>query len=146
MLSSDLDLLSCSLVECAQFIGLVSTNRDAPYSIAKSILITVQFLFHVILLLAIPSSCFPKFLHPIFPLILFSSIFHGIPLCQVHFYFCVSFPGSPTSASSYSRSGVGGNQSRDNAQVGVCVSWWKPPSQSPLDQGKSSAPFAKEAL
>lgn len=54
MLSSDLDLLSHSHVECAQFIGPVSTNRDAPYSIAKSVLIAVQFLFYVILLMVTP--------------------------------------------------------------------------------------------
>lgn len=45
MLSSDLNLLSYSHVECVQFIGPVSTNRDASYSIAKSVLIAVQCFF-----------------------------------------------------------------------------------------------------
>lgn len=39
MLSSDLDLLSHSHVQCAQFIGLVATNRHAPHSIAENVLI-----------------------------------------------------------------------------------------------------------
>lgn len=45
MLSSDCDLLSHSHVECAQFIGPVSINRDAPNSIAKSVFIAKPFFF-----------------------------------------------------------------------------------------------------
>lgn len=146
MLSSDLDLLSHSHVECAQFIGPVSTNRHASHSIAKSFLIGVQFLFYVILLMVTPSYCFPELLRLI---TFFSSVF-CCPLChslhQVHVYFRLLFPGSPTSASSYCRSGERGSQSGENALVGVCVSWWKPSSHSPLDQGKSFAPSVKEAL
>lgn len=56
------------------------------------------------------------------------------------------FLDSRTSASSYSGSGEERSQSRENAYVGVCVIWWKPPCHSPLDQGKSPAPSVKEAL
>lgn len=76
----------------------------------------------------------------------FSAALFAIPLHQVHVYFRLLFPGSPTSASSYCRSGERGSQSGENALVGVCVSWWKPSSHSPLDQGKSFAPSVKEAL
>lgn len=148
MLSSDLDLLSHSHVECAQFIGPVSTNRHASHSIAKSVLIGMQFLFYVILLMVTPSCCFPELLCPFSsPFSLqFSAALFTLPLHQVHVYFRLLFPGSPTSASSYCRSGERGSQSRENALVGVCVSWWKPSSHSPLDQGKSFAPSVKEAL
>lgn len=81
MLSSDLDLLSHSHVECAQFIGPVSTNRDASYWIAKSVLIAVQFLFYVVLLMVTPPPCFPELLHPISSLTFFSSVFYR-PLCH----------------------------------------------------------------
>lgn len=142
ILSSDLDLLSHSHVECAQFIVSVSTNRDAPYSIAKSVLIAVQFLFYVILLMVTVSLSYyiPSLPSPFS--LQFSIALYAIPLCQVHFYFCLSIPGSPTSASSYCRSGERGSQSRENACVGVYISWWKPPRHSTLDQGKSSAPSA----
>lgn len=67
-LSSDLDLLSHSHVECAQFIGPVSTNRHAFHSIAKSVL------FYVILLMVTP-SCFLELLHPFSSITLFSTVF-----------------------------------------------------------------------
>lgn len=148
MLSSDLDLLSHSHVECAQFIGPVSTNRDAPYSIAKSVLIEVQFPFYVILSMVTPIS--PRVTTSLFfpYLFLFSFLSPSMPfvLCQLHFYLSLLFPGSPPSASSYCGSGKRGSQSRENAHVEVCVLWWKPHSHSPLDQGKASAPSAKEVL
>lgn len=85
MLSSDLDLLSHSHVDCAQFIGPVSTNTDAPYSIAKSVLIAVQFLFYVILLMVIPSpfcqaTTFFLISHPLF--LLLSTVIYVSPLCK----------------------------------------------------------------
>ncbi len=87
MLSSDLDLLSHSHVECAQFIGPVSTNRDAPYSIAKSVLIAVQFLFYVVLLMVTPAPCYyiPSLPTP-FPL-QFSVALYAIPLLSNPFLF-----------------------------------------------------------
>lgn len=79
MLSSDLDLLSHSHVECAQFIVPVSTNRDVPYSIAKSVLIAVQFLFYVSLLMVIPSCCFPELLHLFSSFTFFSFLSPSLP-------------------------------------------------------------------
>lgn len=59
-------------------------------------------------------------------------------------FICLSFLRRPSSAPSYCRSGERGSQSGENALVGVCVSWWKPPSDSPLDKGKFCAPSVKE--
>ena len=160
MLSSDLDLLSHSHVQCAQFIGLVATNRHAPHSIAESVLITGAFsfscffffFFYVVPLMVTPSCRSPEWLHPFsshltFFLFRFLSSSLLFPFVKsIFFCFCPSFPGSPTSASSYCGSGERGSQSGESACVGVCVSWWKPPSHSPLDQGKSSAPSFEEAL
>lgn len=50
MVSSDLDLLSHSHVQCDQFIGPASTNKDASYSTAESVLNALQFLFYIVLL------------------------------------------------------------------------------------------------
>lgn len=155
MLSSDLDLLSHSHVQCAQFIGLVATNRHAPHSIAESVLIAgaVSFsFFYVVPLMVTPSCRSPEWLHPFSSHLTFFSLGFYPPLCYLFpfvksiFFFCLSFPGSPTSASSYCGSGERGSQSGESACVGVRVSWWKPPSHSPLDQGKSSAPSVEEAL
>lgn len=150
MLSSDLDLLSHSHVECFQFIGPVSANRDARCSIAKSVLIAGQLLFIssywwslltplspelLMYILFLHSLSSPQFSHP-------SILF---PFCQVNFYFCLLFPFSPTSASSCRGSGERGSQSRENTCVGVCVSRWKPPIHSPLDKGRFFATSVKEA-
>lgn len=115
---------------------------DAPYSIAKSVLIALQFLFYVILSSSIPVTLSYYILF--FPLtpFLFRFLSPSLPFlfCQVHFHLCLLFPGSLTSASSYGGSGERGRQSGENACVGVCVSWWKPSLLSPMDQGKSPAP------
>lgn len=151
MLSSGPGLLSHSPAGCAQFIGPVSTNRHASHSIAKSVLIGVQFLFYVILLMVTPSYCFPELLRLPSPPSPFSAQFFCCPLyhspfIKPVFIFVSCFSGSPTSASSYCGSGEGGSQSGENAPAEVCVSWWKPSSQSPLDQGKSSPPSVIGAL
>lgn len=62
MFSSGPGLLSPSHAGCTQFIGPVSTNRHASHSIAKSVLIGVQFLFYVALMMVTPSCCFPELL------------------------------------------------------------------------------------
>lgn len=151
MLSSGPGLLSRSHAGCAQFIGPVSTNRHASHSIAKSVLIGVQFLFYVSLLMVTPSYCFPELLRLPSPPSPFSAQFFCCPLYHSPFikpvFILVScFSGSPTSASSHCGSGEGGSQSGENAPAEVCVSWWKPSSQSPLDQGKSSPPSVVGAL
>lgn len=51
----------------------------------------------------------------------------------VFFFWCFSFPDSPTSASSYYRSGDRGGQSRANTDAGLCFSRRKPLSHSPLE-------------
>lgn len=141
MLSSDLDLLSHSHVECAQFIGPIRTNRDAPP-------LNCPECFHC---RAASFLCYPITGHAIPPflwetaslffshLFLFSFLFPSsvtLSFVKVHFYICLLFPGSPTSAPSHCRSVERGSQSGENANTEVCVSWWKPPSHSPLDQGK----------
>lgn len=151
MLSSGPGLLSHSHAGCAQFIGPVSTNRHASHSIAQSVLIGVQFLFYVILLMVTPFYCFPELLRLPSPPSPFSAQFFCCPLYHYPFIkpvfiFVSCFSGSPTSASSYCGSGEGGSQSGENAPAEVCVSWWKPSSQSPLDQGKSSPPSVMGAL
>lgn len=151
MLSSGPGLLSHSHAGCAQFIGPVSTNRHASHSIAKSVLFGVQFLFYVILLMVTPSYCFPELLRLPSPPSPFAAQFFCCPLyhspfIKPVFIFVSCFSGSPTSASSYCGSGEGGSQSGENAPAEVCVSWWKPSSQSPLDQGKSSPPSVMGAL
>lgn len=98
MLSSDLDLLSHSHVECAQFIGPVSTNRDAPYSIAKSVLMAVQFLFYVVLLMVTPFHHFPELPH-LFSFLTFSlpflSHFVLLPFVKSIFIFVSRFLAVP---------------------------------------------------
>lgn len=90
MLSSDLDLLSHSHVEFGQFIGPVSTNTDAPFSIAKSVLIAVQLLFYVILRPAtpLPLSYFiafppPSFLSVFFKPLTFVNYIYMFVLCFI---------------------------------------------------------------
>lgn len=161
MLSSGPGLLSPSHAGCTQFIGPVSTNRHASHSIAKSVLIRVQFLFHVALMMVTPSCCFPEllrlpsppslFLPPTIPHVWFFFFFPAafcaaLPSSSAVFIFVSCFSGSPTSASSYCGSGESRSQSGQSAPVEVCVSWWKPSSQSPLDQGKSFPPSVEEAL
>lgn len=155
MLSSGPGLLSPSHAGCTQFIGPVSTNRRASHSIAKSVLIGVQFLFYVALMMVTPSCCLPELLRFCSPLslfspsclVFFSATFYVVPTSSsIVFIFVSCFSGSPTSASSYCGSGESRSQSGESAPVEVCVSWWKPSSQSPLDQGKSFPPSVEEAL
>lgn len=155
MFSSGPGLLSPSHAGCTQFIGPVSTNRHASHSIAKSVLIGVQFLFYVALMMVTPSCCFPELLRfPSPPSLFFFPRFYFfsaafcavLPSSSAVFIFVSCFSGSPTSASSYCGSGESRSQSGESAPVEVCVSWWKPSSQSPLDQGKSFPPSVEEAL
>lgn len=162
MLSSGPGLLSPSHAGCTQFIGPVSTNRHASHSIAKSVLIGVQFLFYVALMMVTPSCCFPELLRfpspvpitdppppgpsPHFVFFPLPSAPFCSPSSSTVFIFVSCFSGSPTPAPSYCGSGESRSQSGERAPVDVCVSWWKPSSQPPLDQGKSFPPSAEEAL
>ncbi len=78
MLSSDLDLLSHRHAVCAQFIGPVTTNRDAPQPIVKSVFIAVQFLFYVIFVRVTPSCPLSELLQP-FSLTFFSLVSSYMP-------------------------------------------------------------------
>lgn len=105
MLSSDLDLLSHSHVQCAQFIGLVATNRHAPHSIAESVLIAgaVSFsFFYVVPLMVTPSCRSPEWLHPFSSHLTFFSLGFYPPLCylfpfvkSIFFFFVSRFPAVP---------------------------------------------------
>lgn len=163
MLSSGPGLLSPSHAGCTQFIGPVSTNRHASHSIAKSVLIGVQFLFYVALMMVTLSCCLPEllcfsspnhssipplvqFLFQLFFFFPFASFCVAPTSSSIGFIFVSCFSGSPTSASSYCGSGESRSQSGESAPVEVCVSWWEPSSQCPLDQGKSFPPSVEKAL
>ena len=132
-------------------IGMLPTQLQRTFSLqAQSLLF---FFFYFFPLMITTSCCSPEILHTITSHLTFFSLGFYPPLCYSHLsspffwiVFCLSFHGSPASASSYCGSGERGSQSRESARVGVRVSWWKPPSHSPLDQGKSSAPSVEEAL
>lgn len=146
MLSSDLDFLPIFIpfffhlyltshihVEYEQFIGTVTTIRDTSYT---TILILFCF-FKVISLQTSLTFFFSKLLHPVCHCLTFIFASHNI---LHHFFNQLFIPDSSdssTGASLYSRSGQRRSQSREDTRVGMRVSWWKPSSHSPVDEGNA---------
>lgn len=138
-----------NLLALSQQIGMLPTQLPRVFSseCSFSFMLPWWWSLHPAVCQSYCASLLPHHSFPPSCLVFFSATFCVVPTSSsIVFIFVSCFSGSPTSASSYCGSGESRSQSGESAPVEVCVSWWKPSSQSPLDQGKSFPPSVEEAL